>query len=341
MARVPSRTMVTLGADGVRSRHYWSPDPAAADGCKAVGDYVARGRELFDQAVSTATGDLPRLAILCSGGLDSSAIAATAARQGYAGDITCYTGVPPAGQSLDPGPRRYFSEAASMAALGRLYPRLALRQVAPNGPHALEEDWTRLFARSGLAVYGPTNFAWFAHIHDAVRNDGHRTFLSGGQGNYGLSWAGDLSLVELLRGGRLARLARDLPAVARHTGRSLAQTVFRDIAAPLLPLGWLRSLRRLTGKDNDNVARYSVLNPDFIAEAALAGRWRRRASIPGSPSAIPTACARTASGCTTTTSSPAMPSRCRRRRAAWRCAIRTPTAGSPNSSPPCPTASSA
>ena len=81
--RVPSRTMVTIDR-ARRARHYWSPDFDAPAPYRREEDYVERARELLDQAVMTATADTPRVAISTSGGLDSSAIAATAARFGRA-----------------------------------------------------------------------------------------------------------------------------------------------------------------------------------------------------------------------------------------------------------------
>src|SRR6185437_9506379 len=77
--RVPSRSIITLDPAGCRHRHYWSPKLDAPPPFHNENDYVARARELLDQAVTVAIrGD--SVALTLSGGLDSSAVAATAVK---------------------------------------------------------------------------------------------------------------------------------------------------------------------------------------------------------------------------------------------------------------------
>src|SRR4029077_15958025 len=78
--RVPSRGLVTIGPEGAVQRQYWSPNLDAPPPYRREEDYIERARELFDQAVAATMRDTPHVAISTSGGLDSSAIAATAAR---------------------------------------------------------------------------------------------------------------------------------------------------------------------------------------------------------------------------------------------------------------------
>src|SRR5207244_187330 len=123
--RVPSRSLVTIDREGVRERKYWAPDLDAPPPYARDEDYVERARELFDQAVAATLRDTPRVAIAASGGLDSSAIAATAARLGASASITCLTVVPPAdAPQLDLGPFKYWDERDKMGALARLHPAL-------------------------------------------------------------------------------------------------------------------------------------------------------------------------------------------------------------------------
>jgi asparagine synthase (glutamine-hydrolysing) len=108
--RVPGRTMVSIDRNGVRSRKYWAPDFDAAPIYRREEDYIERARELLDLAVASAIRDTPHVAVATSGGLDSSAIAATAARLGTAESITCFSRVPPPGTQIDVGPFRYLDE---------------------------------------------------------------------------------------------------------------------------------------------------------------------------------------------------------------------------------------
>lgn len=90
ICRVPSRTVVRITRAGINQRSYWSPNCEASPPFSRDEDYIARARELFDRAVVRTLRDTPRAAIYLSGGLDSSAVAATAARLRTADAIQVY-----------------------------------------------------------------------------------------------------------------------------------------------------------------------------------------------------------------------------------------------------------
>lgn len=272
--RVPSRTIVTIDRSGVQHRHYWTPDLTAPPPYSRDQDYVERARELLDQAVAAAIADTPRVAISASGGLDSSAIAATVARLGRAESVTCYTLIPPTGSQLDIGPDRYWDESDKMEALGRMHPSLALRFIAPETAHPFEEDETRYFARSQVPVLNPSNFGWFSHMRDAALASGHSVILNGTRGNLGLSWRGTLSLAALLSAGEWRRFADDFRAMARESRRSLPRTFASEVLKPVAPAWLRRTLYRIARGDPDSVAHFSALNPAYIAEKGLRAQWR-------------------------------------------------------------------
>jgi asparagine synthase (glutamine-hydrolysing) len=277
--RVPSRTLVEISPDGVAHRHYWSPDLAVRL-YRRDEDYIERARELLDQAVSTATADTPRVAISTSGGLDSSALAATAARLGRAQSVTCYTAVPPAGMTLDIEPGQYLDERDKVEALARMHPILDVRFCIEGTLHPFEQDFTRFFARSDMPVLGPANLGAFAHVHDAVTAAGHLVMLDGSMGNFGLSWLGHFSLLALLRAGKIAMLRREFLAVSMQGKRGLLRTFADDMLLPGVPAHIRRLLYRLDGRDPDSVARFSVLNPAFVAGTGLDRQWRRHGFDP-------------------------------------------------------------
>lgn len=278
--RVPSRTLVTIDGAGVRRRHYWAPNLDAAPPYRRDQDFIERARELFDQAVTAATRDTPRVAIATSGGLDSSAIAATAARLGTAQSISCFTMVPPPGTQINVGPFRYLDERDKVTALARIHPQLDVRWIAPAGLHPFEEDYARFFARANAPVLAPLVHAWYAHLTDAVAAAGHRVLLIGNYGNFGLTWRGNFALLALLRNGAYGEFARELRAGARHSGRSVARTFVGEVLVPGAPAPLRRFLHRLRGRDPDSVARYSALNPDFIAEHRLDRQWQSQGFDP-------------------------------------------------------------
>ena len=211
--RVPSRTMVSIDRNGMQSRKYWTPDFDAAPLYRREEDYIERARELLDQAVASAMRDTSHVAIATSGGLDSSAIAATAVRLGTAQSITCFSMVPPPGTQIDVGPFRYLDERDKVEALARMHPSLSVRFITPERDDPLAEEDTRFFARANLPALGPMGLGIGRHFTDAIQAAGHRVVLVGNYGDFGLSWRGPLSLVALLRGGQVSTFAHELRAV--------------------------------------------------------------------------------------------------------------------------------
>jgi asparagine synthase (glutamine-hydrolysing) len=272
--------MISIDAAGVRSSQYWSPDLDAPPPFKREQDYVERARELFDQAVAAVVADTPHVVISTSGGLDSSAVAATVARLGSAETVSCYTLVPPVGFQVNTGPFDYLDEREKVEALARMHPQLKVRFFAPERAHPDMEDETRFFARAGLPTFGPANLAAFAHLYDAAAAAGHRVVLTGAAGNYGLSWNGRFSLLALLRRGQWATFGHDFLAVAREMNRPLARVFASDVILPASPLGLRSRIHRLRGRDPDDVASYSLLNPAYVAEHHLPSRWRQHGFDP-------------------------------------------------------------
>ena len=271
--RVPSRTRVTIDSTGIRRNRYWEPN-LRAQPCSSEQDYVEAARELLDRSVLAAMRDTPRAALLLSGGLDSSAIAATCARLGLAGRVACYTGAPPGDVQDDAHNGRYLSERSKVEALRRLYPDLDVTYIVPPLVHAWDDDPARHFVRSGLPVRNVANFGWFAALQDAIAPNIHTVMLGRG-GNLGLSWDGLFSLAELLQSGRMNTFARELAATARESGQGIIRTFHREVVLRTMPDALYRTYRRLRGLKPEGVSEYSVLNPEFVANHGLVRAWRR------------------------------------------------------------------
>jgi asparagine synthase (glutamine-hydrolysing) len=273
--RVPSSTLVSIDNNGVRHRRYWAPDLAAPPPYRRDDDYIERARELFDLAVAAATRDTPRVAIATSGGLDSSAIAATAARQGIAERITCFCNVPPPGTAIDVGPFLYVDERDKVEALARMHPHLNVEFITPAHDHTKTTDDPWYFMKANLPAMGPLGLGIAPALEHAVTQTGHQAMLIGNYGNFGLTWSGERSLLELFRAGRWGTFVRDLHASSRETSRSLARTFASDIIMPTAPPNVRRLIYRMRGRDPDSVADHSALNPSFIADTGLARQWRK------------------------------------------------------------------
>ena len=278
--RVRSRTLVTIDGNGCRQRHYWAPDLDAPAPYRHEHDYIERARELLDLAVAASTRDTPRFAIATSGGFDSSAIAATAARLGAAKSIACFCLVPPAGTAIDVGALRYFDERPKVEDLARMYPGLDIHFVAPDRMHPKAEDDTFFFARASVPAFASVTFDAGFFMRDAIDAGGYQTLLIGNAGNFGLTWSGRFSLIELLRSGQWRTFAHEWRAAARESDRSMARTFAGDVIMSTAPARLRRLIYRMRGFDPDSVADHSALNPDFIAEAGLAQQWRKQGFDP-------------------------------------------------------------
>lgn len=278
--RVPKRALVAIDKSGAPHRFYWTPDLDGRPLYKRDEDYVERARELFDQAVLAATAGSGDVAIATTGGLDSSAIAATAARQGRADRITCYTLTAPDNLAVEAGPHVYLHERDKVLALGRMYPGLDLRILAPDGPHALHENDISHIKRACLPALGPLTMGYASFMNDAVHAAGHELFLLGTAGNLGLSWTGPFSLLTELRAGKFQAFARDLTAVARRDGTSVARALISNLLIPGAPASLRRLSTRLRGRDPDSPERYTALNPNFIRGFDLARSWREQGFDP-------------------------------------------------------------
>jgi asparagine synthase (glutamine-hydrolysing) len=272
--RVASRTLTTFEPGATRHRQYWSPALDPAPPFRREDEYIQQARELFDRAVAAATDRDRRIAISTSGGLDSSAVAATAARLGLAEHITCYTLAPPEGAVSNPHPSRYQDETDKIVALRRMHPTLEVRLLRPETPHPFEIDPEHYFAATGVPVLDPTNLGWFSSLHAAVAADSHRLLLDGSYGNLGLTWDGKFALRALLRRRDWRALAREVPLMAAEDSVGPAQILLSHILLPNVPKTVRGLVHRLRGRDPDSIARYSALNPTFIADCDLVRQWR-------------------------------------------------------------------
>jgi asparagine synthase (glutamine-hydrolysing) len=212
-------------------------------------------------------------ALLVSGGLDSSAIAATAARLGRSERLDCYTIVAPADSKVDFGTTRYTDDRDKVEALARMYPRLRVHFSPPAADHPLDADPTRFFLING----GPARNASIVGEYTALiewASSKHRILLDGYYGNRGLSWDGQDAMFDLFRTGQWIDLAGELRAAARQNGRGIAKTFYTEVVARAMPHRLRRIAYRLKGRDPDSVERFSALNPAFIAEHDFAAKFR-------------------------------------------------------------------
>ncbi|MEA3035737.1 MAG: hypothetical protein QOH04_1502 [Sphingomonadales bacterium] len=269
--RVEPGQIVAITSGGLAPRKYWQPrvDPIAL---KSPGDYQAAMRERIDLAVAACLrGAGDRVGAHLSAGLDSSAVAATAAMllRPSDGRVVAYTAVPREGYDGPFVANTIGDEGALAAATAAMHPNIDHVLVRTTGRTPLDH-LDRQFLLYERPVLNLCNATWADAINDDARARGLNVLLTGQMGNMSFSYAGMEHLPELLARGRLLRLAAT--AFALFRGGTRAGTIAAQTIGPFLPRPLWQAIGRLRG-GGKGLADYSLIRAE---EAALQARASRR-----------------------------------------------------------------
>jgi asparagine synthase (glutamine-hydrolysing) len=272
--KVRAGEILEVTRNGLKPRLWWQPSPEPLR-LKSTDDYAEALRAHFDRAVAVRIeGAGPRVAAHLSGGLDSSTVAATAARlmAPNGGRVTAFTSVPREGYDTSEITGSFADESSHAAALADMYPNMDHVLVRNGGSPFTDLD--RLFFIYERPFLNLCNGVWAHRILDMARQQGNRVLLSGARGNMSFSYDGMPLLTQLLSGGRLVRLARESLALVRNGTR--VGTVAAQTLGPFLPVPLWRAIARLRGRGR-KLTDYSAISP----EAAQAFRVAQRSAERG------------------------------------------------------------
>jgi asparagine synthase (glutamine-hydrolysing) len=216
--RVEPGHIVTITSAGLQARRHWQP-PRRRIALAGPEEYAEALRELLDRAVRCRLRGTGDVGAQLSGGLDSSAVTATAARLLAPANrrIVAFTAVPRQGYD-GPVPRhRIGDEGPNAAATAALYPNVEHVLIRGEGRSPLD-DLDRGFFLYDAPVPSLSNVGWLFSIYDAARERKLKILLTGARGNIGLSYEGLHLLPELLRSGRLLRWWREARALVGAGG---------------------------------------------------------------------------------------------------------------------------
>ena len=272
--RVEPGHMVSVTPNGVRARRFWLPRRRVIS-LRGPLEYAEALRERLDDAVRSRLRGARDVATHLSGGLDSSAVSATAARLLAPSDgrVVAFTAVPREGYDGSPPRGRIIDEAPLAAATAALYPNM--EHVLIHSPDRSPlDDLERIFFLFQQPIRNICNFVWYASINDAVRERKLSVLLIGRLGNICLSYDGLILLSELFRQGRLTKWYREARAiVARHELR------WRGIAArtlgPSVPSALWFWINRVVNGQHFDIRNDTAIHPQRIAELDLSARLRR------------------------------------------------------------------
>ncbi len=270
--RVHAGEIVLCAGGDVTIRRYWQPQRRTL-GLKSHDDCVEAAREQLDRAVARTLRSAQPVAISASGGLNSSGVAATAARLLAPGRLAVYTRVPPPGFNPPETVRTYYSERSKVAALAGMHPNMDVSFVDDAGLHAFDSEPFRAISAMRFPIGTPHNLGWFAQLDDRVAANGHHVLLTGQPGNLSLGWLGQNLLDQLVARGSWLQAAREVFARRRVTGRSVVATVRTSILSPRWPaaLRWVRRRWQGVGEGNEH---NTFLSPAFAREHRLVERIR-------------------------------------------------------------------
>ncbi len=275
--KVRTGEIVTVTRDRLNATRWWRP-PLKPLGLKRPDDYAEALREHFDRAVAARLrGADSAVAAHLSGGLDSSTVAATAARLMAAGGgrVTAFTSVPREGYDSSEVRNAFADEGPYAAEVAAMYPNMDHVLVRNGGsPFA---DLDRYFFVYERPVLNLCNSVWMHRIMDVARERGLRVLLSGARGNTSFSYDGMPLLTQLLSSGRLTRLARESWALVRNGTR--VGTVAAQALGPFVPVPLWRTIARLRGKGR-KLTDYTAIRSDAVQALRIAERSAERGLDP-------------------------------------------------------------
>ena len=281
LQRVEPGQILTISRGGATGRGYWEM-PRREIRYAREEDYAEALREQLDRATRPRLRSTrPLLGAHLSAGLDSSAVAATAAclLAATGGRLAAFTSAPRAGFDGPVPPGRIADESAIAAATAAFYPNIEHVVIRPDGESPLQ-----LIARDSEMfqepIGHPCNYVWWAATNEQARARGISVMLTGESGNLTISAGGLAMLSQLVRQGRLLRWLREARAVS-GTGPSWRGVLLTSFAPWIPRLVWNALLKAGSAYQGSSEGAFllSAELRDAVAPAALA---RSRGSRPGS-----------------------------------------------------------
>jgi asparagine synthase (glutamine-hydrolysing) len=257
--RVEPGQLIVLTKEGPTARSHWQPRREPLHLPRAE-DYAEALREQFDRAVGARLrGANGSVAAHLSGGRDSGAVAATAARLlgPTGGRVTGFTAVPRSGYDGTDPEGRFGDEGPVAARTAALHSNLD-QVLVPTPDRNLLHGLDRAFFLYDRPLLNPCNQRWFDAISDAARERRHTILLTGQMGNMTISYSGMEWLSHLAASGCWLRLLRECRALVR-AGRMSWKGALVQALGPWLPAPVWRALSRLAGRAVTRPESYSAL----------------------------------------------------------------------------------
>jgi asparagine synthase (glutamine-hydrolysing) len=264
--RLPSGCSFSIHREKTRLWRHWRTDHLRDLHLGSPQEYLDCFRERFDRAVRSRLRTRGRIGAQLSGGLDSGAVAATAARLlGAEGrEITCFTAVPRPDFAGFASKTHFDDEGTAAAEVAALYPNMRHVLVDSSAISFLDilDRNNNLYDHP---CFGPSNEVWSNAILDLAQREGITLLLNGNCGNSTLSYDGMPAFSAWFRSGQWGTLVRVAWELRRARTTSM-RSIVRNAVWPSLPF-WLRSVTdpHMRGFSLD----YSILRPEITKRLDL------------------------------------------------------------------------
>jgi asparagine synthase (glutamine-hydrolysing) len=273
----PAHVMRIDSRGAVAEQRYWSPHDVASVRFGSDQDYADGLRERLDVAVRRQMRSAHPIGCLLSGGLDSSSVAALAARAlAETGQrLAAFTGIPRPGFDGPVQDGHYADETPYVDAIAKAAGNIDVTYV-PNGVADDLAELDRFFIALEGPVRNPTNLGWVLTILRLARSQGRRVLLGGLHGNYTVSWSGWSQAVDHLTHGRWLTALRQWQLHYRRTPHSRWRTTRNLFIEPVMP-AWLSDLTARI-RHPHHIApwqEHSPIRPEYAAAMNVATRARK------------------------------------------------------------------
>ncbi len=227
--RVPAACIITIEKGMVSHRTYWKPEMPTPINFKSEDAFSEAFQDVFGKAVNARIRSAFPVAVLLSGGLDSSAVAGMASKilKTQNKRLFAFSAVLPEGyQGSGTDERSYIDLFKSFENIDLLY--------ISNGERGPFDDLDRLVWGGEQPGYTSRHYQYSAFA-EAAKEKSCRVILDGGGGEFGPSFHGDGIMAEWLLRGNLLTLARELRKRMVVERRSLFGLLKGEVIKPLLP----------------------------------------------------------------------------------------------------------
>jgi asparagine synthase (glutamine-hydrolysing) len=281
IARVEPGHVVTIRKQEHRSRRYWTLRRVPLE-LPRFEDYVEAYRFELDRAVrSRLRGADGLVASHLSGGWDSSAVTATAARLlGGSGKVLAYTAVPRA--QSDVTSWRFGDEGPLARATASLYDNVT-HDLVETPDHSPARDLDRYADVFQRPLFNLCNHSWLAEIRARARDAGAKVLLTGEIGNWSISAAPTTLLANFVLEGRWSEWWQEARA-AHKAGNARMRGILANSFGPWIPGPIWNAFTRFSSAPRQE--SWSILRPDALARLRpeieayqLSEAWRPKDSF--------------------------------------------------------------